>query len=161
MSMNCSCNIDQLLFQIQRISSNKIWIKLITFSVSRVYHVDGSAHDCGNSIGNALELLQSCTEPSVSYDLNGQTCLHKNVLEKIMISTEPYTLSTFQDIRQRTVASTFRGSPESVRDVQFSPHLYFQFAAAIENGKVQVGCMVTHTGNKINFMMSAKGWNVC
>ena len=32
-------------------------------------HVDGLVQDCSNSIANALELLQSCTEPSTWYNL--------------------------------------------------------------------------------------------
>ena len=36
------------------------------------WHFDGSAQDCSNSIANALELLQSCTKPSIcSYQQNG------------------------------------------------------------------------------------------
>ena len=30
------------------------------------YHLDGLMQDCSNSIANALELLQSCTKPSIS-----------------------------------------------------------------------------------------------
>ena len=30
-----------------------------------ITHVDGLVHDCCNSIANALELLQSCTKPSI------------------------------------------------------------------------------------------------
>ena len=30
-----------------------------------VYHIDGLVQDCSNSIANALELLQSCTKPSM------------------------------------------------------------------------------------------------
>ena len=29
--------------------------------------MDGLVQDCSNSIANALELLQSCTKPSISY----------------------------------------------------------------------------------------------
>ena len=28
-------------------------------------YIDGLVQDCGNSIANALELLQSCTKPSI------------------------------------------------------------------------------------------------
>ena len=28
-------------------------------------HIDGLVQDCSNSIANALELLQSCTKPSI------------------------------------------------------------------------------------------------
>ena len=31
------------------------------------YHINGSVQDCSNSIANALELLQSCTKPSILY----------------------------------------------------------------------------------------------
>ena len=30
-------------------------------------HIDGSVQDCSNSIANAMELLQSCTNPSICY----------------------------------------------------------------------------------------------
>ena len=30
-----------------------------------LFHIDGLVQDCSNSIANALELLQSCTEPSM------------------------------------------------------------------------------------------------
>ena len=30
-------------------------------------YFDGVVQDCSNSIANALELLQSCTKPSISY----------------------------------------------------------------------------------------------
>ena len=33
-------------------------------------HVDGLVQDCSNSIANALELLQSCTKPSMLLWIN-------------------------------------------------------------------------------------------
>ena len=30
-----------------------------------ITHIDGFVQDCSNSIANALELLQSCTKPSM------------------------------------------------------------------------------------------------
>ena len=30
-----------------------------------IYDIDGLVQDCSNSIANALELLQSCTKPSI------------------------------------------------------------------------------------------------
>ena len=44
----------------------------------------------------------------------------------------------FQDLRKKEVGTTFNGKSESVRDVLFSPFNYFVFAAAHENGNVQV-----------------------
>ena len=43
-----------------------------------------------------------------------------------------------QDLRKETVATTFGGHMDSVRDVQFNPHHYFMFASAYENGNIQV-----------------------
>ena len=40
-----------------------MFIMAITF-LKLVHHLDSLAQDCSNSIANALELLQSCTEPS-------------------------------------------------------------------------------------------------
>ena len=41
---------------------------LILVTQSHVkYHIDGLVQDCSNSIANALELLQSCTKPSIWY----------------------------------------------------------------------------------------------
>ena len=34
-------------------------------TLSNYYHIDGFVQDCSNSIANALELLQSCTKPSI------------------------------------------------------------------------------------------------
>ena len=36
--------------------------------ISMLHNIDGSVQDCSNSTANALELLQSCTKPSI-YDL--------------------------------------------------------------------------------------------
>ena len=33
-----------------------------------LHDMDGSAQACSNSIANALELLQSCTKPSIYYE---------------------------------------------------------------------------------------------
>ena len=34
-------------------------------------YIDGLAQDCSNSIANALELLQSCTKPSICLYIAG------------------------------------------------------------------------------------------
>ena len=34
--------------------------------INMILYIDGLAQDCSNSIANALELLQSCTKPSIS-----------------------------------------------------------------------------------------------
>ena len=44
--------------------------RLILITVSHTcslfeYDIDGLAQDCSNSIANVLDLLQSCTEPSI------------------------------------------------------------------------------------------------
>ena len=35
-----------------------------------IYYIDGLAQDCSNSIANALELMQSCTKPSIWFVVN-------------------------------------------------------------------------------------------
>ena len=35
--------------------------------VFAAFYIDGLVPDCSNSITNALELLQSCTKPSISF----------------------------------------------------------------------------------------------
>ena len=50
------------------IFSPESYIKRIHFSVDMYpwqNDINGSVHDCSNFIANALELLQSCTKPSV------------------------------------------------------------------------------------------------
>ena len=37
----------------------------ICFYLNEKFYIDGLAQDCCNSIANALELLQSCTKPSI------------------------------------------------------------------------------------------------
>ena len=46
--------------------------------VSLPTYIDGLVQDCNNSIANALELLQSCTKPSIyaSLGLNELICLY-------------------------------------------------------------------------------------
>ena len=34
------------------------------------YHIDGLVQDCSNSIANTLELLQSCTKPSICLSMS-------------------------------------------------------------------------------------------
>ena len=41
----------------------------------RVIRIDGLVQDCSNSIANALELLQSCTKPSMYALVNGKPLL--------------------------------------------------------------------------------------
>ena len=50
-----ACLNKQLLFQVE----HSIW------DTVEVY-INGLVQDCSNSIANALELLQSCTKPSMS-----------------------------------------------------------------------------------------------
>ena len=54
------------------------------------WHIDGLVQDCGNSIAKALELLQSCTKPSIyshRFLCDVITDLHSNGgLAKVMIS---------------------------------------------------------------------------
>ena len=35
------------------------------FLINMLHHVNGLVQDCSNSIANTLELLQSCTKPSM------------------------------------------------------------------------------------------------
>lgn len=44
----------------------------------------------------------------------------------------------YKDLRKKGVSSEFNGRSDSVRDIQFNPHHYFQFIAAFDNGNVQV-----------------------
>ena len=44
-------------------SKDECDIKGINFKL--IPHIDGLVQDCSNSIANALELLQSCTKPSI------------------------------------------------------------------------------------------------
>ena len=42
-------------------------------------HIDGLVEDCSNSIANALELLQSCTKPLISFDMVCNKSLDTNI----------------------------------------------------------------------------------
>ena len=47
------------------------------------YHIDGLVQDCSNSIANALELLQSCTKPSIwTWKL---TSIENSIVEKRLV----------------------------------------------------------------------------
>ena len=43
-------------------------------------HIDGLAQDCSNSIANALELLQFCAKPSISYQLGNMTSYKQRLI---------------------------------------------------------------------------------
>ena len=43
---------------------HKSWYNALPYNKYKLY-IDGSVQDCSNSIANALELLQSCSEPSI------------------------------------------------------------------------------------------------
>ena len=38
---------------------------VVVWETSHQFRLDGLVHDCSNSIANTLELLQSCTKPSL------------------------------------------------------------------------------------------------
>ena len=44
-------------------------MKYTPFGTFCIGNVDGSVHDCSNSIANALELMQSCAKPLISWIL--------------------------------------------------------------------------------------------
>ena len=53
------------------ISHFKNWLQIPLFksfvtNYVYIHHIDGLVQDWSNSIANALELLQSCTKPSIS-----------------------------------------------------------------------------------------------
>ena len=76
--------------------------KLPYFSI--MYYFEGLVQDCSNSIANELELLQSCTKPSISdeicywniklwtssYLISCDTDLHKEVLEESGMGSNSY-----------------------------------------------------------------------
>ena len=49
------------------ISINKWWLRCnFSYAKTQIWnYIDGSVQDFSNSIANALELLQSCTKPSI------------------------------------------------------------------------------------------------
>ncbi|XP_018335579.1 GATOR complex protein WDR24 [Agrilus planipennis] len=72
---------------------------------------------------------------------------HKRTVNKVNFhSSEPNRLISgsqdgtmkYFDIRLKTSVATFHSNTESVRDVQFSPHIPQMFAAVSENGSVQL-----------------------
>ena len=53
------------------IEHNFLWKKrtsmvIVSTSIIAKHHIDGWVQDCSDSIANTLELLQSCTKPSIS-----------------------------------------------------------------------------------------------
>ena len=61
------------LFQKSNLATTEKQTTLFWWYYSVKDDIDGWAQDCSNSIANALELLQSCTKPSISYSLHTQT----------------------------------------------------------------------------------------
>ena len=50
---------------LMHISIHKGW-SIFIYRPIEMWHINGLVQDCSNSIANALELLQSCTEPSIN-----------------------------------------------------------------------------------------------
>ena len=56
------------------VATDGLVLKQQTISIDSGDYIDGLVQDCSNSIANALELLQSCTKPSI-YSCTGlNTC---------------------------------------------------------------------------------------
>ncbi|XP_070565824.1 GATOR2 complex protein WDR24-like isoform X2 [Ptychodera flava] len=66
-----------------------------------------------------------------------KVCFHPSEPNILLSGSIDGSMKLF-DLRKKEVSNTFTGKSESVRDVQFSPHQYFCFAAAFENGNMQL-----------------------
>ncbi|XP_077978398.1 GATOR2 complex protein WDR24-like isoform X2 [Glandiceps talaboti] len=66
-----------------------------------------------------------------------KVCFHPSETNVLLSGSQDGSMKSF-DLRKKELASTFYGKSESVRDIQFSPVQYFVFAAAFENGSVQL-----------------------
>ncbi|XP_013392028.1 GATOR complex protein WDR24 [Lingula anatina] len=66
-----------------------------------------------------------------------RVCFHSTEANLLLSGSQDGFMKLF-DLRKKEVNCTFSGQSESVRDVQFCPHHYFQFAAAYENGNLQL-----------------------
>ena len=64
--ITCIYHIDGL---VQDCSNSIVYILMTSCkaAVTLLLYIDGLVQDCSNSIANALELLQSCTKPSIWY----------------------------------------------------------------------------------------------
>ena len=58
------------------------------------YNIKGLAQDSSNSIANALELLQSCTEPSTCYYMFHRSDWREHESEVELASWASYGVST-------------------------------------------------------------------
>ena len=70
-SGGCDVNSPRQFLFLPAIVHRKTTTLCYVYLNKQVYYIDGLVQDCSNSIANALELLQSCTKPSI-YDF----CLH-------------------------------------------------------------------------------------
>ncbi|XP_013785555.1 GATOR complex protein WDR24-like isoform X1 [Limulus polyphemus] len=66
-----------------------------------------------------------------------KVCFHTIEPHILLSGSQDGTMKCF-DLRKKEASSTFYSLSESVRDVKFSPHHYFLFAAVQENGNVQI-----------------------
>ena len=58
------------------------------------YHVDGLAQDCSNSIALAMELLQSCTKPSMCDVVQAQETVVDFIIK---VPSHEYRIFPYQD----------------------------------------------------------------
>ena len=62
-------------------------VLMLTFFLT--YNIDGLVQDCSNSIANTLELLQSCTKPSICLWCM-RPCAYNKATKACMTDTETY-----------------------------------------------------------------------
>ena len=78
-------------------------------TLANIYaYIDGLVQDCSNSIANALELLQSCNEPSIYiYESYIHKCLAINIKTETQTSyTIVYAYYKLHDYNQLTTVSS-------------------------------------------------------
>lgn len=72
-----------------------------------------------------------------------KVCFHDTEPSLLLSGSQDGTMKCF-DLRTREVFQTFYSNSESVRDVQFSPHLQHLFSSVSENGNVQLWDLRRH-----------------
>ena len=55
----------EVVVMLQRRQEAEVTMQLLTFTESREVDIDGLGQDCSISSALAMEILQSCTEPSI------------------------------------------------------------------------------------------------
>ncbi|OTF82070.1 WD repeat-containing protein 24-like protein [Euroglyphus maynei] len=140
------CNENGLLFGQELYNLRSSNLKNLNFSNSDVTWCPLDNDILATAATNGAVVvwnLQCLTKSKIGVVYNdhkrtvNKVCFHSSDPNLLLSGSQDGCMKLF-DLRKKEAVTTFVSNSESVRDVQFSPHWTYHFAAVQENGKVEI-----------------------